>query len=93
MTVACKIEQKGKLGFSVCSVRLQSVSRFILYIIYNKIYILLYIIYIYENAHTLNEFAFCLFAHVNWCLFLVKGLDGVDYSLQGCDEADCGIGG
>ena len=65
VTVACKIEQKGKLGFSVCSVRLQSVSRFILYIIYNKIYILLYIIYIYENAHTLNEFAFCLFAHVN----------------------------
>ena len=84
----------------MCYVRLQSVSRFILYIIYNKIYILLYIIYSYENAHTLNEFAFCLlpfafclFAHVNGCLFLVKGLDGVDYSLQGCDEADGGIGG
>ena len=46
------------------------------------------------HIHYMNlPFAFCLFAHVNGCLFLVKGLDGVDYSLQGCDEADCGIGG
>ena len=60
MLVKLSKKAKGKLGFSVCSVRLQSVSRFILYIIYNKIYILLYIIYSYENAHTLNEFAFCL---------------------------------